>query len=427
LISIDAVMHNRSLGTGTLFPSGMAAVAAMWIIGGAGTLFTVFNERELRRRNAELATIRQVTLDIADSLTLEEIFSDLCRGVCDGFSFDGAAVLLWDGEKMRVAAAKGATGATDMRLELHGRLANALRVGGPLVTSRDEAAADGALIPLFGSRGYLAVPLAEDGLLIVTRNGRRGRPGTLKEHEIEALDRLAHHARLAIANARLHARVREMAITDPLTGLANHGEMQRRLAFEAGRIQRYATLRAAGHHVSVILADIDHFKKFNDRYGHQAGDAVLKGVAAAVKSAVRSFDIVARYGGEELAVILPETTEQAAREVAERIRRAVAMYPFAAEPGKPVRVTVSVGVATAPENGTTPPALIRAADEALYYSKEEGRNRVSHALDVSKPVARVLTMDATRRRREPGVARARAAARRAPARLSRPRRRTPPV
>jgi diguanylate cyclase (GGDEF)-like protein len=427
LMTMDLMTHTRAFGATTFFPRGLAAVAALWIIGGAGTMFSIYNERELKRRNAELAMIRKVTLDIEDSLTLDEIFSDLCSGVVEGFRFDGAAVLLWDGEMMRCAASKGATGSSDMRIELRGRIANALRMKDALVTSREEATADGALIPLFGPRGYLAVPIADDGLLIVTRDGRKGRPGTLRENEVEALDRLSHHARLAIANARLHAHMSEMAITDQLTGLANHGEMQARLSFESGRLQRYATLRAAGHHLSVILLDIDHFKKFNDRFGHQAGDAVLKGVAAAMKGATRSFDIAARYGGEEFAVILPETTEEAAREVAERIRRSVAMYPFANEGGRPVRVTVSVGVATAPENGSTPAALIKQADAALYHSKEEGRNRVTHALDTERPVARVLTMDSTRRRREQGAARARAGSRRAPVRSSHPKRRTPPV
>ena len=427
IMTMDLTTHPRVLGTTTFFPRGLAAIAALWIIGGAGTMFSIYNERELKRRNAELAMIRRVTLDIEDSLTLDEIFADLCRGVVEGFRFDAAAVLLWDGEMMRCAASKGATGSSDIRIELRGRIANALRMKGAIVTSREEATSDAALIPLFGARGYLAMPIADDGLLIVTRNGRKGRPGTLRENEIEALDRLAHHARLAIANARLHAHMSEMAITDPLTGLANHGEMQARLAFECGRLQRYATLRAAGHHLSVILLDIDHFKKFNDRFGHQAGDAVIKGVAAALKGATRSFDIAARYGGEEFAVILPETTEEAAREVAERIRRSVAMYPFANEGGRAVRVTVSVGIATAPESGSTPAELIKQADAALYHSKEEGRNRVTHALDTERPVARVLTMEATRRRREQGAGRARAGSRRAPVRSSHPKRRTPPV
>ena len=113
--------------------------------------------------------------------------------------------------------------------------------------------------------------------------------------------------------------------------------------------------------------------------------------------------------------------------MAERIRRSVAMYPFANEGGRSVRVTVSVGIATAPENGSTPPVLIKQADAALYHSKEEGRNRVTHALDTERPVARVLAMDATRRRREQGASRARAGSQRAPVRSSHPKRRTPPV
>ncbi len=427
LLSMDVVGRATpgEAGIETL-PAGLMTVAVLWIIGGAGTLFSMYNERELRRRNAELATIRQVTLDIEESLTLEEIFDDLCRGVCDGFRFDAAAVLLRNDDDMRCVAAQGITGSQDARIGLTGRVAHALAVAGPVVTTGDQARADGTMQPLLGARGYLAVPIAEDGLLVVTRSGRKRRPGMLRSHEIEALDRLAHHARLAIANARLHARVQEMAITDALTGLANHGEMQRRLAFEAGRIERYATLKGAGHHLSVLLLDIDNFKGFNDRFGHQAGDAVLKGVATALRQTVRSFDVCARYGGEEFAVILPETAAEQARIVAERIRKAVAGYPFATRVGqKPVKVTASIGVATAPVNGTTPSLLIRAADMALYEAKDDGRNRVVHAVDVVGEEAEVVAMDATRRRRARGASPARGGARHARARSSRPKRRTP--
>src|SRR6266566_7715071 len=154
IMAMDLMTHTRAFGATTFFPRGLAAVAALWIIGGAGTTFSIYNERELKRRNAELAMIRRVTLDIEDSLTLDEIFSDLCNGVVDGFRFDGAAVLLWDGEMMRCAASKGTTGSSDMKIELRGRLASALRMKDALVASREEATSDGALIPLFGARGY---------------------------------------------------------------------------------------------------------------------------------------------------------------------------------------------------------------------------------------------------------------------------------
>src|SRR5207248_1392575 len=136
IVTMDVMTHTHAFGKTTFFPGGLAAVAALWIIGGAGTMFSIYNERELKRRNAELATIRQVTLDIEDSLTLDEIFGDLCRGVVQGFRFDAAAVLLWDGEMMRIAASQGTTGSSDMRINLHGRIANALRLKDALVTSR---------------------------------------------------------------------------------------------------------------------------------------------------------------------------------------------------------------------------------------------------------------------------------------------------
>lgn len=427
ILSIDVATTNGAFGgTPSGFPRGLEAIAALWILGGVATFFSAFNERELRRRNIELATIRQVTLDIADSLTLNEVFADLCRGVVEGFGFDAAAVLLRDGEHMTCEGAHGVTGSPAAAIDLRGRIAHALALDAPLVTTGEQARRDGTLIPLIGARGYVAVPLADDGLLIATRAGRKGRPGLLRSHEISTLDRLTHHARLAVANARLHARVSQMAVTDPLTGLANHGELQRRLAFEVGRIQRYSALRAQGHRVSVVLCDIDHFKTFNDRFGHQAGDEVLRGVSAALNGAVRTFDIVARYGGEEFAVILPETGIEGAREVGERIRRAVAAYPFAPSDGrKPVRVTISVGVATAPEDGQTPAALIKRADDALYRAKGDGRNKVFHASDDPDVVADVLAMDLKRPRRAPSERPSRAGSKHARARSSLPKRRTP--
>jgi len=425
-LAIIALDYFAGSSTSTTFPHGMVAAAALWVLGGGAILFSTYNEGELRRRNAELATIRQVTLDIEASLSLKEIFADLCTGVVAGFGFDAAAVLQrGDGGTLHCVGAHGVTGANDAVIELRGGVARAMSNPRPLVVTGDQARRDGALSALLGPRGYIAVRIAEDGLLVATRNPRRGRPAKLRANEIEALDRLAHHARLAIANAILHARVSEMAKTDPLTNLANHGEMQRRLGSELAKVARYTALRAAGHHPSLVLIDIDHFKRLNDKYGHQAGDAVLKKISALMKEAVRSFDVVARYGGEEFAAILPGTNAETAREVAERIRRAISEQPIWVADDKRIRVTVSAGVATSPHNGGQPAVLIKAADTALYRSKEAGRNRVTHALDEESPVASVLPIDAKRRRRERGEVPVRAEARRARERSSLPRRRTP--
>jgi diguanylate cyclase (GGDEF)-like protein len=230
--------------------------------------------------------------------------------------------------------------------------------------------------------------MAAEGVLVVTRapSGRafvRRRSGRVRAHELEPLMSLAQQAAIAVSNARLHEHVSAMAITDPLTELPNHREFQRVLAAECERQSRYSSLRAPGHNLSVLLVDIDHFKAVNDGHGHPAGDHVLRNVAVALRHAMRAFDLVARYGGEEFGVVLPETDERGALHVAERARDAVSRVVHTIDDAS-LRVTVSIGVATAPDDGMSPAQLVSAADAALYRSKAAGRNRVTHAssLDV---------------------------------------------
>ncbi|MGH2786132.1 MAG: diguanylate cyclase [Actinomycetota bacterium] len=408
------------------FPRGLQAMAALWVIAGSGILFSTSNERELRRRNVELATIRKVTLDIEDTLSLEEILADLCRGVVEGFGFSGAAVLFREDGSFVCRGGFGSTGRIGTVVEDRGPVREAMEADTPIVVSRDEARRDGTLIDVIGTRGYVLVPLGRDGALVATRTGRRGRPGLVRLREIEALSSLAHHAILALTNARLHEEVRDMAIRDGLTGLLNHGEFQRVLATEAGRLERFSSLRTSGHRLSLLLIDIDRFKALNDRYGHPVGDAVLRDVANAINGAVRSFDVVARYGGEEFAVVLPETDEEGALQVAERVREAVQSAVSPPKAGPRRRVTVSIGSATAPADGINPAELIASSDDALYRAKDTGRNRVIAASDLRSRTRRVVALkSANRRRPAPAARRAAGGSERAPARSSRPKRRTP--
>ena len=166
------------------------------------------------------------------------------------------------------------------------------------------------------------------------------------------------------ANRRLEA----LATEDGLTGLKNHRAFQERLAMEAERARRY------GLPLSVVLLDVDRFKLYNDAYGHPAGDAVLRTVAACLQASIREADQAARYGGEEFALILPHTQAADALVVAARCRKAI---EAAAWPARPV--TASLGVAALSPSCPDPAALIAAADKALYRSKHEGRNRVTVA------------------------------------------------
>jgi diguanylate cyclase (GGDEF)-like protein len=186
---------------------------------------------------------------------------------------------------------------------------------------------------------------------------------SLKTHRDHLSDLVAERTRaLSEANARLE----RLAVTDGLTGLFNHRFFQDTLSSEIKRASR------TRQPVSVLMLDVDYFKRFNDAHGHLAGDDLLRSLARVIKEQLRSTDSVARYGGEEFAAILPDTSKSAAVEVAEKVRAAVSRA-FEAD-GK--RITISLGVASCPDDGDAPQAVLRAADEALYEAKDRGRNRV---------------------------------------------------
>lgn len=179
---------------------------------------------------------------------------------------------------------------------------------------------------------------------------------------------------------KLEDKLSAMALTDGLTGIAN------RRAFDQALEREWKRTLREGSQISLLLLDIDHFKRFNDLYGHQVGDDCLRAVAAAVSGAVRTTDIVARYGGEEIAIILPSTFTDGAVEVAEKVRSAIASLRLGLEENSEAvgSVTVSIGVATAlaRQGGTIkmPESLLLAADNAMYKAKRKGRNRVATSL-----------------------------------------------
>ena len=168
----------------------------------------------------------------------------------------------------------------------------------------------------------------------------------------------------------MEEELERLATHDPLTGLFNRRQFERQIKDEMARAQRYH------HPLSLLWLDVDHFKGINDRYGHLAGDMVLRELSKLLQSSVRAVDYVARYGGEELTVILPEVDESEALEMAERLRRLVESYRIPISADKQLGVTVSIGVATAPVHGREITILTKRADEAMYQAKRSGRNRV---------------------------------------------------
>jgi len=170
---------------------------------------------------------------------------------------------------------------------------------------------------------------------------------------------------------RTKEELRQLAITDGLTGLYNYRYFKEQLLQELKRAQRYSL------NTAVVMIDIDHFKQYNDKNGHPAGDVVLKGIARLLKDNIRNIDLAARYGGEEFSLILIETDKPSAKIVSEKIRKLVEDYGFAYESSQPDgKLTISTGVATFPEDGEDFDTLVSKADQRLYRAKEAGRNLI---------------------------------------------------
>jgi len=173
--------------------------------------------------------------------------------------------------------------------------------------------------------------------------------------------------RLIVRRQNVERRLENLAMTDPLTGLANRRALETALESAVSRAKRHR------FDLSVIFLDVDHFKQFNDRFGHKVGDEVLRVVARVLLSTVRAEDVAGRYGGEEFLVVLPDIDLAGSVTVAERIRTAVRALNLPLPP-----VTISLGVATLEAQSSSVAALVAKADRALYVSKRSGRDRVTH-------------------------------------------------
>lgn len=229
---------------------------------------------------------------------------------------------------------------------------------------------------VFGN-SFVIVPIVHQGeFLGAMHMCEKTSGGEFSERDQRLVTVFAVQLGAAVKNAKLY----EQAITDGMTRLYLHRYFKQRLFDEIKRAVRF------NRALALVMIDVDHFKKFNDTYGHQTGDEVLKRVAAIMRKAIRTHDLPVRYGGEEFALVLPETDMQGAVTVAERVRRAIEMDSIEVG-GKSVKFTASLGVAVFPDSALEMESLIKAADIALYKSKEEGRNRVTEAvqLDPTKP------------------------------------------
>lgn len=225
------------------------------------------------------------------------------------------------------------------------------------------------------AQSVLVLPLLQGERVLGTLTLAAARERSFPRATREVLRVLTNQLSVGLQNARMYRAMEERATTDGLTGLTNHRAFQERLA------QVHALAERTGRKFSLILTDIDHFKRVNDTYGHPVGDAVLKRVAAVFAGRARKVDVVARYGGEEFVLVLPDTDAEGAAVFANKLREDIAAQTMTSDQG-PFRVTLSLGVAEYPADGRATAELIERADQALYFCKKNGRNRVTRARDL---------------------------------------------
>jgi len=218
---------------------------------------------------------------------------------------------------------------------------------------------------------WVAAPMLAGGEVVgVVELVRRVQSRPFTPADLDVLAAVAAQAGVGVANALRHEEVELRAITDPLTGLWNHGEFQVRLGEEISRASRH------GQPASLLMLDVDGFRRINEQEGHRAGDELLRQVAAFIRRVLRGCDIGARYGADEFAIILPETTREGAQVAAENLRRRIAERTFVtgrAPEGQ--TLTFSIGIAAYPQDGDTPDAIVDAASRAMSAARAAGGNR----------------------------------------------------
>ncbi|HYU86936.1 MAG TPA: diguanylate cyclase, partial [Kribbellaceae bacterium] len=324
-----------------------------------------------RRQRDVAEMLREAMAEQSATLDPDEVMRRLLRALTRTLQADAAALLAHDGSRFVVIASHGAAAAPGTVLASDPALSALEDLSDPLV----ETVVDSQPAPfggLLGSpRSWLAMPVAERGKPLGVLLVAGGTDDLTQDAQVEVAAALAGQGMTAFENARLFSQVRRLATIDGLTGLYTRNHF----FAEADK-----QLRIAGRHhrpVAAIMVDIDHFKRINDTYGHPVGDEVIRVVAARLRRAIRGSDVLGRYGGEEFALITPETAESAAQ-LAERLREIVCREPVRTEVG-PLAVTISVGMAYADRGGQQLRQLLASADAALYEAKQGGRNRVAIA------------------------------------------------
>lgn len=323
----------------------------------------------------QLDQLNKLSRSVSRTLELEKVLDIISQVTLEIVKAERCLIFLWENEQLVFGAGRDHDGPLPAQAgrERSGticqKVVDTLQPVHVIDTGQDAELATKKSVLNLKIASVVAVPLlADSGLTGVLYIDSRSRVSAALEKEVAVLQAIANTAALAVQNAR-HYRE---ATVDHLTGLYVRSLFLRRIDEEVRRTRRF------GGKFSLLVLDIDHFKRFNDTHGHQTGDAVLRMVSRTIREAVRvGLDVPCRYGGEEMVVLLPETDAVGAVVTAERIRKQIETAGLPTAEGAVLSVTVSIGVASFPAMASSSTELFENADKALYTSKREGRNRVS--------------------------------------------------
>ena len=331
----------------------------------------------LRQQAAELETLRHLSLHLSSCLDLTTLLKAV---VNDAVNLLGdtrtAHIFLYNEERDRLEF-----GAAWYQNTISSKGYSTPRPNGLTYTVARKAERiiipDMQKDPLFAGKAWsgsiLGIPLKFEGKVVGVMNISRSTVGEFSETDLRLLQLLAEQAAVAISNARLHALIRQEAKSDTLTGLPNRRALDERLEEEISSAHR------TGHPFAVVMMDIDGFKDVNDRYGHQVGDQVLQELFRYLAEGLRNTDFLARYGGDELTLVLSRSDLHATKLVTDKMLKKLTDFDFTFPDKKKLDVGMSGGIALYPMHGQTPSALLRAADEALYRAKKHQRGHFAIA------------------------------------------------